>query len=194
MYALLPLPAMSRAIITRLNENHLTEKVSSANPSRHHFFPFNELPVLKSHIYPHFAIFNLMSKVNRLYDPETLLLLSEYKDFLQTHENALELFDLCQKLYMRWMVSVPDSFLKSRADPNGPEKASQKEVVQKSLSSRKRPSASRKDEGSRVATSLKTSNVGPRTRSITSSSGKPVGTLSAVEESGNLDKGRSQLD
>ncbi|KAG6899048.1 hypothetical protein C0995_007335 [Termitomyces sp. Mi166 len=63
-YAFLPFPTMKRPIMRREN-NDLSEEASITNQVTLHYPPYDQMPILSSHVKPHFVLFNLASKLKQ---------------------------------------------------------------------------------------------------------------------------------
>ncbi|KAM6496663.1 hypothetical protein JOM56_007136, partial [Amanita muscaria] len=60
-YKFIPLPPMEGTAVEFYNGDYTTEPTSSN--SSLHFYPFNQLPIVESHVYPHYVIYNLGEKL-----------------------------------------------------------------------------------------------------------------------------------
>lgn len=99
--------------IARRNEERLQEPPSKMNLPRDHYFPYDTLPPLKSHIRPHFVIVNLMCKVRDLEEKigQPITECEELSNFFEEHPNYEVILRNCELLFNAWMEKVvPDHF------------------------------------------------------------------------------------
>ncbi|KAG6917326.1 hypothetical protein DXG01_002984 [Tephrocybe rancida] len=119
-YTFFPLPTMVTSI-GRRSLDKLTEPLSETNPPENHYFPFTELPPLRSHIRPHLVVFNLMDKV-LAYEKTTGTAVNTsdiFADFFRAHKDGVDNLRYSRALYRIWSQTVPDDFgnRRSRSEP-----------------------------------------------------------------------------
>ncbi|KAF8963179.1 hypothetical protein BDZ97DRAFT_1920064 [Flammula alnicola] len=115
-YALLPLPidvGLKSALIRR-NERTWMYPPSLKNPDALHYFPYATLPVLTSHIRPHFVIYDLGNKledfkikVDSMDDLVTSFPVEQYQALFHAHPGLDSGILLSSLLYQRWVSERP---------------------------------------------------------------------------------------
>lgn len=97
----------------RLNETRVNEKTSDSNPVTVHYSPYGTLqPILKSHVKPHFVVFDLVTKLRG----SGLNIRQLVKGRHHVKRSTLNDFEI---LYDKWMqVEVPLSFKGSKIRTN----------------------------------------------------------------------------
>ena len=100
-YRLIPVMGMERIPITRQNER---PGVMSANNFTVHFYPFDTLPVLVSHIHPKFVIKATAEAVT-----------SQTEDISQPLIQQFPILDMIVKLSLAWNNSTPDRAKEDRS-------------------------------------------------------------------------------
>ncbi len=80
--------------------------MTSANEleSRSHFFPYGTLPIIHSHIQPHFVIYNLGAKLCSL---DFLLSDNRYRPLISQHPSFITCVKLSWDLYNEWTREQP---------------------------------------------------------------------------------------
>ncbi|KAG6847020.1 hypothetical protein H0H93_010591, partial [Arthromyces matolae] len=106
-YLFLPFPPMSDRYIVQCNPEGVESGPSKANPVVPPYYYPQHLPVIKSHIRPHFVIYDLVKKMtHNKHDPPRLReLMDEWEEYEQ-----LTIFT-CLDLYDKWTnVELPSDF------------------------------------------------------------------------------------
>ncbi|KAF8235033.1 hypothetical protein L208DRAFT_792671 [Tricholoma matsutake] len=100
------------------NGDYTTQPTSSDTSL--HFYPFDQLPIVESHVYPHYVIYNLGEKLRHLFgddldqSPIPELTFPTFAMQLNTFYASLNL-TTCYQLYKRWMgCSVPTWFIQGK--------------------------------------------------------------------------------
>ncbi|KAG6834802.1 hypothetical protein H0H93_007304 [Arthromyces matolae] len=106
-YLFLPFPPMRDRYIVQCNPEGVESGPSKANPVvPPHYYP-QHLPVIKSHIRPHFVIYDLVKKMlhNKRDELELRVLMAEWEEY-----NPFTM-SICLRLYDKWTkVELPSDF------------------------------------------------------------------------------------
>ena len=111
-YIFVPLPPMEASSLQIYTGNYSI--APSNNNTILHFFPFMHLLTFKSHVYPHYIIYDLSQKLQGFFGDN---LSSEFETFTaKLKSNTLTTaIKQCYQLYKRWtQCQVPISFLREK--------------------------------------------------------------------------------
>jgi hypothetical protein len=90
-----------------------------------HFYPFDQLPVLQSHVYPHYVIYDLGKKLDHFFgedlDQEPIPHLS-FEMWVKGLHSFYNL-EMCHRLYRSWMMVIPPTwYIQGKdSDDNAPD-------------------------------------------------------------------------
>src|SRR5258708_37240970 len=82
---------------------------NSASELKLHFFPFDTLPIIYSHIQPHFAVYNLGTKLCGLDWLNLLFIDNPYRPLTSQHPTLFTCIQRSMDLFKEWTREQPPS-------------------------------------------------------------------------------------
>ncbi|KAG6807886.1 hypothetical protein H0H92_006112 [Tricholoma furcatifolium] len=104
-YAFVAFPPIEGRYIGRCNEANLLQPPTKANPVTLHYYPFSTLPIITSHVRPHYVIYDLGKKLAKHAFGK-----DEFEHMLG-RENGSTISFACLRIYRQWMdTKLPETF------------------------------------------------------------------------------------
>ncbi|KAG6809714.1 hypothetical protein H0H92_015035 [Tricholoma furcatifolium] len=123
-YAFVAFPPIEGRYIGRCNEVNLLQPPTKANPVTLHYYPFSTLPVITSHVRPHYVVYDLGKKLTK-----HAIQANKIKNLIPGRKDGTTILSTCLNLFEGWMKVEPPNIFKGplptaeKGHDNGPGEA-----------------------------------------------------------------------